>query len=146
MIVAIDATWLILLLDGSALCYVIVIYKHFINTRALIRPAVPFLQKAKLYSMRSRLQTSVSKIAFNIKYLPGLFIFCAVQHSIAKDRSPASVLPKAAGFLGLWPPKIHLHLNNSNLMFLCSRHDCISQLNIDKKKCCSSAFWNWKGS
>lgn len=34
---------------------------------------------------------------------------------------------------GLWPNKIHLLLNSSNLMFLCSRHYYISQLNTDKK-------------
>lgn len=34
---------------------------------------------------------------------------------------------------GQWPNKIHLLLNSSNLMCLCSMHDYISQLNIDTK-------------
>lgn len=67
-------------------------------------------QAAKWYSVRWYLQTWTCK-PFNIKYLPGLFIFWAVQHSIATDSSAASVLSKAAWFG--WPVMLHLLLNIS---------------------------------
>lgn len=110
---AINVTWVNLQSDGRKLCGKL---PQPTSNDQMQRHEVSHLLIAKWYSM-----WWVSKSTFNIKYLPRLFIFCAVQHSIAADSSAVSILvweqvTSSALFAFNRKQNLHIHLYLSSLV------------------------------